>query len=62
MRSVPANICAHSAVPPNAANQTKLISDGTSTTPNTNSRIRRPREMRAMKLPTNGAQAIHHAQ
>ncbi len=26
------------------------------------SRIVRPREMRAMNMPTNGAKAIHHAQ
>jgi len=36
--------------------------DGTSSTPIRNSRTVRPREMRAMNIPTNGDQAIHQAQ
>jgi hypothetical protein len=50
------------AVPPSTANHTKLTTLGIRSTPTTNSRILRPREMRAMKVPTNGAQEIHHAQ
>ena len=35
---------------------------GTIITPITNSRIVRPREMRARNMPTKGDQEIHHAQ
>ena len=44
------------------ANHTSDTSDGTSTTENTNSRIVRPREIRARNMPTNGDQEIHQAQ
>ncbi|MNC67623.1 hypothetical protein D3C75_1181330 [compost metagenome] len=40
----------------------KVKAVGTSSTPMTNSRTVRPREMRAMNMPTNGDQAIHQAQ
>ena len=50
------------AVPPMIANQTALAPLGTSSTPIRNCRTVRPREMRAMNVPTNGAQEIHHAQ
>ena len=50
------------AAPPKIANQTRLTSDGTSSTPVTNWRIVRPREMRAMNMPTNGVQDSHQAQ
>ena len=50
------------AVPPTSAIQTKHISEGTIVTPKIYSRIVRPREMRAMNMPTKGAKAIHHAQ
>src|SRR3546814_16429408 len=55
-------ICDHSAVPPNTENQRKPSRLGAITTPRMNSRISRPREIRAMNAPTNGAHAIHQAQ
>src|SRR5215210_6931179 len=48
--------------PPRTENHTKLTTLGARTTPKTNCRIVRPREILAMKTPTNGAQLIHHAQ
>lgn len=51
-----------SAAPPRIANQTKLTALGTSTTPRMNSPIVLPLEIRAMKVPTNGAQETHQAQ
>ena len=54
--------CRSIAAPPKTANHTKLTPLGISSTPTTNSRIVRPLEMRAMKVPTNGAHEIHHAQ
>lgn len=54
--------CVRSAVPPMIANQTALAPLGTSRTPVRNCRTVRPREIRAMNVPTNGAQEIHHAQ
>ena len=51
-----------SADVPKMANHVKLPSAGTMRTPATNSAILRPREMRATKEPTKGAQAIHQAQ
>ncbi len=50
------------AVPPITQNQTTVAPLGTSRTPIRNSRMVRPCEMRAMKVPTNGAQDSHHAQ
>ncbi|MCY1378129.1 hypothetical protein D9M69_657400 [compost metagenome] len=50
------------AVSPNTVIQNKVKPAGTSRTPVTNSRIVRPREMRAMNRPTKGDQAIHHPQ
>ena len=38
------------------------ITVGTNIAPNVNSRMVRPREIRAMKSPTKGAQAIHQPQ
>ena len=49
-------------VVPTMANQMKPMPVGAATTPSTNSRMVRPREMRATKVPTKGAQEIHHAQ
>ena len=43
-------------------NQKKAIVVGTNITPSMNSRIVRPRLMRAMNMPTKGAQEIHHPQ
>ena len=40
----------------------KVTVVGTSSTPATNSRTVRPREIRAMKTPTKGAQEIHQPQ
>ena len=44
------------------ANQTKLTPLGISSTPITNSRMVRPLEMRARKVPTNGVHDIHQTQ
>ena len=50
------------AVFPKTVIQRKVKPEGTSKTFRMNSRTVRPREMRAMNMPTNGDQAIHHAQ
>ncbi|CAM4525081.1 hypothetical protein NONI108955_43070 [Nocardia ninae] len=50
------------ALPPMMQNHTTVTPLGTSSTPMRNSRMVRPREMRAMKVPTNGAQDNHQAQ
>ena len=50
------------AEPPKIANQTRLTTLGTSITPLTNWRMVRPRQIRAMNMPTNGVQEIHQAQ
>ena len=42
--------------------QKKVKTVGTSNTPSTNSRTVRPREMRAMNMPTNGDHEIHQPQ
>ena len=42
--------------------QAKVKPNGMRHTPKTTSRIVRPLEMRAINIPTKGAQAIHHAQ
>ena len=47
------------AAPPKIANQSIENSVGTRITPTQNSRMVRPRLIRAMKMPTNGPQAIH---
>src|SRR5699024_2263712 len=59
--SVPLS-CASMAEIPNVVNQMKLMIAGTRSTPDKNSRMVRPLEIRAMKIPTKGAQAIHQAQ
>src|SRR5690606_36156172 len=50
------------AVSPNTVIQNSVKPVGTSSTPLTNSRMVRPREMRAMNSPTNGDHAIHQPQ
>ena len=50
------------AAPPKMQNQTMLTRLGTSSTPVTNWRTVRPREMRAMNMPTNGVHESHQAQ
>ena len=50
------------AVPPKMENHTSVSTDGTTTMPTTNSRMVRPREMRARNMPTNGVHEIHQAQ
>ena len=50
------------AVLPNTVIQKKVNSTGTSSTPVTNSRMVRPREIRAMNMPTKGDHAIHQPQ
>ena len=47
---------------PKAVNHSILIIVGTPNTAITNSRIERPFEIRAMKIPTNGDQLIHQPQ
>ena len=60
-RSVPLR-CRLIAAPPKIANQSRLTALGMRMTPATNWRIVRPRLIRAMNMPTNGVQEIHHAQ
>ena len=48
--------------PPKTANQSRLTALGMRITPATNWRMVRPRLIRAMNMPTNGVQEIHHAQ
>ena len=50
------------AVPPKMENHTSVSTDGTTTMPTTNSRMVRPREMRARNMPTNGVHDTHHTQ
>ncbi len=50
------------AVSPNTVIHNRVKAVGTSNTPLTNSRIVRPREMRAMNRPTKGDQASHQPQ
>ena len=50
------------AAPPKIANHSRLTALGIRMTPATNSRIVRPRLIRAMNMPTNGVQEIHQAQ
>ena len=50
------------AAPPKIANQSRLTALGIRMTPATNCRMVRPRLIRAMNMPTNGVQEIHHAQ
>ena len=47
---------------PNTENQRTDTSVGTMMTPRINSRMVRPREIRAMKMPTKGVQESHQAQ
>ena len=54
--------CRYSAAPPSTENHSSVTSVGTSSTPATNSRTVRPREMRAMNTPTKGAHEIHQPQ
>ncbi len=50
------------AVFPKTVIHRRATDEGTSKTPKRNSRIVRPREMRAMNMPTKGDQAIHQPQ
>ena len=56
------SLCTRSVDVPNAVSQTMPTAVGTSSTPMMNSRIVRPRETRAMNIPTKGDHEIHHAQ
>ena len=49
-------------VPPKMVNARMSTVVGTTMVTMTNWRSVRPREMRAMNMPTNGVHAIHHAQ
>ena len=55
-------ICCQIAVPPMTENHRAVIMVGTSMTPRMNSRMVRPREIRAMNTPTKGDQLIHQPQ
>ncbi|MNE79493.1 hypothetical protein D3C80_1759840 [compost metagenome] len=74
-RAVDRSVCTASEMAPAATPRSRLMAElpktvihrkvkaeGTSNTPIRNSRTVRPREMRAMNMPTNGDQAIHQAQ
>ena len=50
------------ALPPKMQIHATPIAVGTKMAPKVNSRMVRPREMRAMNMPTNGAQANHQLQ
>ena len=54
--------CSSMPVPPTTANQKNPNPVGAATTPMMNSRMVRPREMRATNMPTKGAQETHQAQ
>ena len=54
--------CSSMPVPPTTANQRNPKPVGAATTPITNSRMVRPREIRATNMPTKGAQETHQAQ
>ena len=54
--------CSQMAVFPKTVIHTSVKPVGTKRTPTTNSRMVRPREMRAMNIPTKGDQEIHQAQ
>ena len=49
-------------MPPKAVIHSTDTIEGTNSTQNRNSRTVRPRLTRAMNMPTNGDQEIHHAQ
>src|SRR5690606_41804973 len=65
-RDVPALASApiawYSALLPYTVIHRKVKPSGTSSTPTTNSRTVRPREIRAMNMPTNGDHATHQPQ
>src|SRR5699024_10761645 len=58
----PCSRCRLIAESPKMVNHTVAIRVGAMIVPSTNWRIVRPREMRAMNMPTNGAQLIHQPQ
>ena len=62
--SAPLAMCVSTQIAPlpKAVIHSRLKAVGTSSTPMTNSRMVRPREMRAMNMPTKGDQEIHQAQ
>ena len=60
--SSPSLRCRRMPESPKIVNHSEPTSVGASSTPKTNSRMVRPREMRAMNMPTNGAQLIHQPQ
>ena len=61
-RSAPPPSSRFRAVPPNTDIHRKESNVGAATTPRIISRTDRPFEMRAMNMPTNGDQEIHHPQ
>ena len=54
--------CSQIAVPPRTAKASTMIEEGISSTPSTNCRMVRPREIFAVNTPTKGAQLTHQAQ
>src|SRR5690606_19870468 len=59
---MPCTITMWMAVSPNTVIHRNVKPSGTSSTPTMNWRMVRPREMRAMNMPTKGDQAIHQPQ
>ena len=59
---LPSKITLCSALFPNIDNHVSVKNKGIMSVPLTNSRMVRPREIRAKNKPTNGDQATHHAQ
>ena len=55
-------ISSHRPLLPKVVNHKKVKPEGTKSTPRINSRMVRPRDMRAMNMPTNGDQETHQAQ
>ncbi len=62
MASPPSSRCIMIDASPKTVNQMRLTTVGARRTPITNSRIVRPREIRAMNIPTKGAQLVHQPQ
>src|SRR5690554_1792992 len=60
--AAPSNSSKYSAEPPKVENQTMLSTTGMPITPNASAPMVRPREIRAIKLPTNGAHDSPQAQ
>ena len=58
----PSRRCSQMVVPPKMVKAAMMIAEGINSTPRTNWRMVRPREILATNTPTNGDQDTHHAQ